>query len=101
MVFYLVLQSRSSQMSNSSLLKDEGNQHFKDGRLEEAISCYTQALRLTDLGDGDKAVIYKNRAACYLKQENYTGALEDASACEHLKSVVTTVIACLCDWRTK
>ena len=69
-------------MTDPIQLKEEGNQFFKAGKLEEAISCYTRALKLTDLKDGEKAVIYKNRAACHLKRDDFTGALNDATACK-------------------
>lgn len=50
----------------------------------EALSSYTEALEFSDtcLKDTEKAVIYKNRAACYLKLEQYQNAVDDATAGE-------------------
>ncbi|XP_066268624.1 protein unc-45 homolog B-like [Branchiostoma lanceolatum] len=66
-------------MTEAELSKEQGNQHFKAGEYEEAISCYTQALKLSEKGDKGKAVFYKNRAACHLKLEEYQKAAADAS----------------------
>ncbi|XP_033727362.1 LOW QUALITY PROTEIN: protein unc-45 homolog A-like [Pecten maximus] len=67
-------------MSDPLVLKEEGNKFFKDGDLVAALTCYTNALDISDLKDADKAAIYKNMAACHLKQEKYTEAIEDATA---------------------
>eukprot|EP00095_Tigriopus_kingsejongensis_P001782 snap_masked-scaffold225_size250570-processed-gene-1.3 protein:Tk01782 transcript:snap_masked-scaffold225_size250570-processed-gene-1.3-mRNA-1 annotation:"protein unc-45 homolog b" len=59
-------------------LKESGNAAFKDGNLEEALSFYTQALTLTSKDkNGDLAVLYKNRAAVHLKNEDYQEAVDD------------------------
>lgn len=54
-------------MGDPIQLKDEGNKHFQAGEIENAIECYTKAIK----GCKDKkvlAVIYRNRSACYLKK---------------------------------
>uniref|UniRef100_A0A672HNG0 Protein unc-45 homolog B n=1 Tax=Salarias fasciatus TaxID=181472 RepID=A0A672HNG0_SALFA len=59
-------------------LKDEGNKHFQAGDFDQAIECYTKAIKMCK----DKkvlAVIHRNRSACYLKKENYSSAASDAS----------------------
>ncbi len=87
-------------------LKEEGNKHFQAGEIDKAIECYTKAIKSCK----DKkalAVIYRNRAVCFLKkvrivytlhkpiynpsyfcmnliwclvfQENYNNAVSDAS----------------------
>ena len=60
-------------------LKEEGNERFKAGNYEGAISRYTEALYLGDMKDSDKATIHKNRAMCHLKLEEYDDAVKDAS----------------------
>uniref|UniRef100_A0A8D0A101 Unc-45 myosin chaperone B n=1 Tax=Sander lucioperca TaxID=283035 RepID=A0A8D0A101_SANLU len=65
-------------MGDPIQLKDEGNKHFQAGETDKAIECYTKAIKACK----DKnvlAVIYRNRSACYLKQESYANAASDAS----------------------
>ncbi|TDH12715.1 hypothetical protein EPR50_G00049760 [Perca flavescens] len=65
-------------MGDPIQLKDEGNKHFQAGETDKAIECYTEAIKACK----DKkvlAVIYRNRSACYLKQESYANAASDAS----------------------
>ncbi|TNN50005.1 Protein unc-45 B [Liparis tanakae] len=65
-------------MGDSIQLKDEGNQHFQSGDTDKAIECYSKAIKACK----DKkvlAVIYRNRSACYIKQENFSNAASDAS----------------------
>lgn len=63
-------------------LKDEGNEKFKHGKYEEALSLYTEALDLGDMKETDRAVIFKNRSMCHLKLEKYYEAASDATECE-------------------
>lgn len=60
--------------------KEKGNNFFKEEDYEEAITCYTKALKFSDRSKNDKecAVYLKNRSACKLKMEDYEGALADA-----------------------
>ncbi|XP_029468641.1 protein unc-45 homolog B [Rhinatrema bivittatum] len=65
-------------MEDPMQLKEEGNKFFQASDFERAIESYTKALKLIN----DKriqAVLYRNRAACYLKKENYIQAVTDAS----------------------
>jgi tetratricopeptide (TPR) repeat protein len=58
-------------MSEAEILKMDGNQLFKIGKVQEAIDTYTKALKLCDEKDEKaKAVkcdILANRAACYVQ----------------------------------
>ena len=74
-------------MADSQFLREEGNKYFKAGDIDSAIACYTQALELGSLKDADKAIIYKNRAACHLKKDKYRDAVKDASSCKYFISV--------------
>lgn len=68
-------------MANELLsLKDQGNEHFKANRVEDALSCYMKALEVGNLKDLEKAVVYKNKAACHLKMGRNKEAVTDASA---------------------
>uniref|UniRef100_A0AAY4BG94 UNC-45/Cro1/She4 central domain-containing protein n=1 Tax=Denticeps clupeoides TaxID=299321 RepID=A0AAY4BG94_9TELE len=63
---------------DAATLREEGNHLFKSGDAQGALSCYTKALKLS--GDQtEAAVLHRNRAACYLKLEDYAKAEADAS----------------------
>nr|XP_033331369.1 protein unc-45 homolog B [Megalopta genalis]XP_033331370.1 protein unc-45 homolog B [Megalopta genalis] len=57
--------------------KEKGNEEFNKMNWSEALSCYTNALKLSNEGNSEKAIYYKNRAAVYLKQEEYNKAIKD------------------------
>merc|ERR1712032_733513 len=65
--------------------KDLGNNCFKNGLYESAISAYTEALdELPDQGEKEdkdtkdlKIVLYCNRAACNMKVKNYDKCIKD------------------------
>uniref|UniRef100_A0A9J8D303 Protein unc-45 homolog B n=2 Tax=Cyprinus carpio TaxID=7962 RepID=A0A9J8D303_CYPCA len=65
-------------ITDSSTLREEGNNHFKAGDVEQALICYTKALKISDCRS-ENAVLYRNRAACYLKLEDFTKAEADAT----------------------
>lgn len=58
--------------------KEKGNEAFKKSDWDEAIKWYTKAIKA---GDGHKelAVFFKNRAACYLKNEEFELAYKDCT----------------------
>eukprot|EP00916_Digyalum_oweni_P027450 GHVL01044913.1.p1 GENE.GHVL01044913.1~~GHVL01044913.1.p1 ORF type:complete len:578 (+),score=97.34 GHVL01044913.1:21-1754(+) len=58
-------------------LKDMGNRHKQTGNYQEALNCYTEALRL----DPESHILYSNRAAMHLYLDNDMEALEDATKC--------------------
>lgn len=60
-------------------MKEQGNEKFKLGKYEEAMSLYTEALEVGDMKDTERAVIFKNRSMCNLKLEKYYEAANDAS----------------------
>lgn len=66
-------------MADLQSLKEKGNECFKNGQYTEALQYYTQALDLGQSKDADKAIIYKNRAACELKLNNHESAIKDAT----------------------
>ena len=61
---------------NASVLREEGNKCFKEGKLDEAAELYVKSVRLKSQTDNDKLAAYKNLAAVYLKQEKFDQALE-------------------------
>ncbi|XP_029447659.1 sperm-associated antigen 1 isoform X2 [Rhinatrema bivittatum] len=64
-------------------LKSEGNELFKNGQFGEAVFKYSEAIEKLKSLEGhspeDISVLYSNRAACYLKDGNCTGCIEDCS----------------------
>uniref|UniRef100_A0ABM0LYH0 Protein unc-45 homolog B-like n=1 Tax=Saccoglossus kowalevskii TaxID=10224 RepID=A0ABM0LYH0_SACKO len=66
-------------MEQSLQYKQEGNQCFSQGKYKEAIIAYTNAIdSCPEDNKNDRAVFFKNRAACHLKLENYKVAVKDA-----------------------
>uniref|UniRef100_A0A673MI89 UNC-45/Cro1/She4 central domain-containing protein n=1 Tax=Sinocyclocheilus rhinocerous TaxID=307959 RepID=A0A673MI89_9TELE len=70
--------SKPGSAQDSSTQREEGNNHFKAGDVQQALSCYTKALKISDC-QSESAVLYRNRAACYLKLEDHTQAEADAT----------------------
>ncbi|XP_011498449.1 PREDICTED: stress-induced-phosphoprotein 1 [Ceratosolen solmsi marchali] len=68
-------------MDQVSTLKDKGNAALKEGKIEEAIDFYSQAIEL----DPNNHILYSNRSAAYAKECQYTKALEDAEKTVSLK----------------
>lgn len=88
-------------------LKLQGNEHFKQNQFEEALSCYTKALDLSDKTTKaeDKAVLHKNKSACHLKLNNPEAAVLEASLGrwmleidDYPPAIVTRwcIVACVC-----
>uniref|UniRef100_A0A8C3B2L8 Unc-45 myosin chaperone A n=1 Tax=Cyclopterus lumpus TaxID=8103 RepID=A0A8C3B2L8_CYCLU len=70
--------SASEIEKDPAALKEEGNALFKAGDIQGAVCCYTKAIKRSD-SQAERAVLYRNRSACYLKQEEYSKAESDAS----------------------
>ncbi|NXE82213.1 UN45B protein, partial [Cochlearius cochlearius] len=66
------------QMEDPIQLKEEGNKYFQTSDYEKAVQSYTQAIKLNK-DKALQAVLYRNRAACFLKKEEYAKAASDAS----------------------
>ncbi|XP_042647773.1 protein unc-45 homolog B isoform X2 [Tyto alba] len=65
-------------MEDPIQLKEEGNKYFQANDYEKAAQSYTQAIKLNK-DKALQAVLYRNRAACFLKKEEYAKAASDAS----------------------
>lgn len=68
-------------MDQVYLLKQKGNSALEEGRYEEAIKHYTEAIGL----DENNHVLYSNRSAAFAKAGKYKQALEDAEKTVNLK----------------
>mmetsp|Transcript_20887 Transcript_20887/g.37018 ORF Transcript_20887/g.37018 Transcript_20887/m.37018 type:complete len:388 (+) Transcript_20887:84-1247(+) len=63
--------------SSPESLKAEGNALMKTGDYDGAADKYTEAIEL----DCSNHILFSNRAAAYMKAQNFTMALADASRC--------------------
>ncbi|KGQ10448.1 DnaJ subfamily C member 7 [Beauveria bassiana D1-5] len=59
-------------------MKEEGNVEFKAGRLENAITKYSEALEVDPSNRGINAKLLQNRAQCRIKLKQYDEAIKDA-----------------------
>jgi len=67
-------------MADHAAVKEEGNKFFSESKYGEAAACYTKALSLSSVAGNDKAVLLKNRAACFLKLDKNNEAIADCTA---------------------
>lgn len=63
----------SEETSDYEALKNKGNDLFKAKKFKEAIEYYTKAIKVKE----DEAILYSNRAICYLNLNKYFDAKED------------------------
>ena len=73
------LGSTETVMEDPMKLKEAGNDAFKAGDYEEALSKYTRAMEITDK-EADRSLLLKNRAAVNLKTENFQAVVDDCTA---------------------
>uniref|UniRef100_A0A8D0EQC3 Unc-45 myosin chaperone A n=1 Tax=Strix occidentalis caurina TaxID=311401 RepID=A0A8D0EQC3_STROC len=66
------------QQVTAGQLREQGNALFQAGDHAAALAAYTEALSLCE-AEPERAVLHRNRAACYLKLEDYAKAEADAS----------------------
>ncbi|XP_011787349.1 PREDICTED: sperm-associated antigen 1 [Colobus angolensis palliatus] len=64
-------------------LKSQGNELFRSGQFAEAAGKYSAAIALlepagSEIAD-DLSILYSNRAACYLKEGNCSGCIQDCN----------------------
>jgi hypothetical protein len=65
-------------MTNWLDLKKKGNEHYYSQRFHDSIGAYSEALRReTKMGAEDRSILLKNRAAAYLKIDDFKLALAD------------------------
>ncbi|DAZ94350.1 TPA: hypothetical protein N0F65_000914 [Lagenidium giganteum] len=77
-----VEQARRSGMSPAELLKEKGNDAFKQAGFEKAIELYTEAIELCEKQGSALALsCYNNRAACNQQLSNFSAVIRD---CTHV-----------------
>lgn len=69
--------------------REDGNVRFKKGDFNGAVKCYTRSIALNPAS----VTAYSNRAMCYLKLNEHTKAVDDASVAlsmdpRHVKSLL-------------
>ena len=69
-------------------MKNKGNTALKAGKIQEAISHYTEAIEL----DPENHVFYSNRSAAYIQAKKFHEALDDAEKAIELKPDFAKVI---------
>lgn len=74
----MVSENPLQQPEDPNSCKERGNEEFKNGYWDEALVWYTKAIKLGEKHK-DLPVFYKNRAAAYLKMDNFEKALDDCS----------------------
>jgi DnaJ homolog subfamily C member 7 len=79
------MPARSEQERHHNLalsFKDEGNDQFASGHIDEAKELYTRALSMLSESTDDsrlKATCYANRAAAWLTLEMYSNCIQDCN----------------------
>jgi len=73
-------KSRRAGLSRTELLKEEGDELYKNASFEGAILKYTLCLdNLTDKTSQLALKCYSNRSACYKQLSNFDGVISDCS----------------------
>jgi tetratricopeptide (TPR) repeat protein len=73
-------EERQAKVKVAEQLKVAGNSLFGAGDYEAAAAEYSKGLEAAPAGDQIQAVLYANRAACWLKLENHTAAARDCTS---------------------
>ncbi|XP_077483448.1 mitochondrial import receptor subunit TOM70-like [Amblyomma americanum] len=68
--------------------KNQGNKHFKEGKFDKAIECYTEAIAVCpQQNTNELATFYQNRAAAYENLKNYTEVITDCTKAIELNKI--------------
>lgn len=75
-----VIYCRLNMTVTSNKLREQGNQAFKQGKYQEAIDRYTEAIQLLANNQTDELTkCLSNRSQCYLNLNQYEEAIDDAT----------------------
>lgn len=82
-----MVSNTPEDQQQATLLKDKGNDAFKNGNWIDAIAAYTEAIKIGGDQHKEIATFYKNRAAAHLKEENFNDCIKDCNvALKHCES---------------
>ncbi|KAI3656192.1 hypothetical protein MP638_006515 [Amoeboaphelidium occidentale] len=73
-----------ASQEEAAKLKVKGNECYRKKEYNKAVEYYTLGIQIVGIQKKDLAVLYSNRAACYLRllgQNNYSQGLQDAGMC--------------------
>jgi tetratricopeptide (TPR) repeat protein len=74
-----LLQVVVEEVPEALKIKGEGNLHFKGGRYEQAIACYTRSLQALPRPDHPEAAkLFSNRAACASQMGDHAAVVADS-----------------------
>jgi len=74
-------EEREQRRDRAKILKENGNGEFAEGRLNEAVAMYSEALNLCPLiFTSDRSTYFSNRAAAYIRLEKWECAVADCSS---------------------
>ncbi|XP_044271614.1 tetratricopeptide repeat protein 1 [Tribolium madens] len=73
-------EEKEARKEQAILLKNKGNDEFKNCKYLESVGTYTEALRLCPLKyNSDRAILYANRAASKINIERKASAIDDCT----------------------
>jgi tetratricopeptide (TPR) repeat protein len=73
-------KEQEKKEANSNVKKNAGNRAFTQGKFDQAIKFYTEAIEIWP----ENHLLYSNRSATYIQLKTLDKALEDAEQCIHL-----------------
>jgi len=82
-----------SQFTPAQIAKEEGNDFFKTGKIQDAIQAYTKALGLCKESEANEKVnIYNNRAQCYVQLYEPAKVIADCTEALNLNPMSTKAL---------
>ncbi|EFA10651.2 tetratricopeptide repeat protein 1 [Tribolium castaneum] len=76
----LIDEEKEARREQAIVLKNKGNDEFKNCKYLESIGTYSEALRLCPLKySSDRAILYANRAASKINVERKASAIDDCT----------------------
>ncbi|GAB1597353.1 tetratricopeptide repeat protein 1-like [Argonauta hians] len=87
-------EEKKERQEQAQKHKENGNKEFKAGNFQEAVKLYSKALQTCPLTfTKDRAIMYSNRAAGFMKMQKNKNAIEDSCSAlelnpEYLKAML-------------